>query len=296
VNRVLVIGGGGFIGGHLLRRLSASASVFATCRPGGTTPPAIIGVSWLPSDLSASDANRTWPAEVDAVIHLAQSRAWRRFPEGAEDVFAVNVAGVFQAAEYARVAGARRLIYLSSGSVYPASPNLLAEDQAFEIPGSRQFYPSAKLAAEALLAAYRSQFAVVSLRLFVPYGEGQSPDMLFPQLVRRVKSGEPIMLSGADGFRLNPVAIADVVEAIVRCTALERSDTMNVAGPEVLTLRQIGESIGEVLGIAPRFDVRPQGAVADIVGDTTRLLRTLEWAPTWRLADGLRDWLHGARS
>ena len=72
--------------------------------------------------------------------------------------------------------------------------------------------------------------------------------MLIPRLVRRVSENAPITLEEPDGMQLNPVAVGDVVETIVRCLTLDRSATLNVAGPEVLTLREIGRRIGSAAG------------------------------------------------
>jgi UDP-glucose 4-epimerase len=288
---VLVVGGGGFIGGHLIRRLVESgASVSATSRPDAPRPRSP-GVVWVDSDLSSPDPTLSWPSRCDSIIYLAQSRHWRRFPEGADDVFKVNVGGVFRAAEYARRVGARRFVFASSGSVYPKSGQPALEGASIQVPGERAFYPAAKLAAELLLGPYESLFAVIILRLFMPYGAGQAPEMLLPQLVGRVRADEPITLDGNDGLLANPVAASDVAATIERCLQLDAGATMNVAGPEVLTLRQIGLAIGEAVGRTPRFEMRPATEAPSVVGDTARLQAALGWAPTTRLADGLRAWL-----
>jgi nucleoside-diphosphate-sugar epimerase len=288
---VLVVGGDGFVGRHLVAGLAAAGGeVHATYRA-GKTPPATASVNWLPVDLAAAASTASWPERCDTLIYLAQSRRWRVFPDGADDVFRVNVAGVFHAAEYARRAGARRFVFASTGSVYASGPLPLSETVPFEVPSSRSFYAASKLASESLLAPYGSLFAAIVLRLFVPYGEGQAPDMLLPTIARKIHDDAPITLDGSDGPLLNPVAIADVVEAIMRCVRLERAVTLNVAGPESLRLRQIAERLGVQVGRTPRFERGGKPAPADLVGDTTLLRHTLGWAPPRTLADGLRDWL-----
>lgn len=245
----------------------------------------------MPSDLGSAQSAAGWPASCDTVIYLAQSREWRRFPDGAADVFAVNVAGVFHAAEYARKAGARRFVLASTGSIYDASTSPLTEDQPLHFTEPRRFYVEAKIAAELLIRPYIASMSVVVLRLFVPYGPGQSNDMLLPQLVRKVAGGHPVMLDGADGLRLNPIAIADVVETFVRSTRLEGSHTLNVAGPEVLSLRRVAHAIGRTIGREPLFDERG-GPERALIGDTSALERALGWRPGIALQDGLHDWLN----
>lgn len=288
---VLVVGGAGFIGTHLLRRIGDDGgAVFATCRKRSGVE-SLPGVTWVETDVTSPGAAARWPKSCDTVIYLAQSRQWRAFPDGAHDTFQVNVAAVVAAAEYARMAGAKRFIYLSSGSVYPKTDGEIGEDHRFEVPSNRAFYPSTKLAAEMLLAPYSVMFPVIVQRLFVPYGAGQDPKMLLPQLVRCVQAGEPITLDGEDGLRINPIAIADVIEALIQCAGLDRTITMNVAGPETLTLREVAVEIGRHVGREPVLDRRPGTTAASIVGDTSLLAATLGWTPSRTLSEGLGDWL-----
>lgn len=251
------------------------------------TPSDLAGVRWIPGDLAACEPTLDWPPQCDTVIYLAQSRNWRRFPEGAADVLDVNIHGVCRAVEYARRSGAARFVYASSGSVYAPGSGPSRETDPIDLAGARSFYAASKLAAELLLAPYAPLLSMVVLRLFVPYGPGQLQDMLIPQLLRRVKGGEPIGLDGDDGLRMNPVAVCDVAEVISRCLTLDRSVTINVAGPEVLTLREIGRQLGRILGCEPRFEQRP-GQATTIVGDTTTLSATLGWTPQTLFADGLQ--------
>lgn len=287
---MLVVGGTSFVGSHLLPRLvSLGIDVSATRRPGHRDAGAS-GIRWIDSDLALPTAAAAWPSQIDTVIYLAQSRLRRNFPLGADDVFAVNVAGVFHAAEYARVAGARRFVVASTGSIYEAGLEPARESDHIPLTASRHFYVAAKACAELLLGAYRETMHVVALRLFVPYGAGQADDMLIPRLIQMVRSGQPIELDGEHGMRLNPVAIGDVVDTFGRALTLDASATLNVAGPHVLTLREVGEQIGSLVGRTPVFQQRGSAERA-LIGDTALLSATFNWAPATSFMDGLRSWI-----
>jgi UDP-glucose 4-epimerase len=232
---------------------------------------------------------KIFPGRCENVIYLAQSPHWRTFPEGAADVFEINVHAALRAAEYARGAGTRRFLFASTGSVYSQTESAAHEDDPLQLNAPRNFYVASKLAAELLLQPYAELFHMITLRLFVPYGSGQHPTMLFPTLVQRIRSGRPIELHGGDGMRLNPVAAADVAEALARCLDLDQTATLNVAGPEVLTLREVGMQIGQDMGIAPAFELRP-GPAPVIVGDMQAMKACLGWAPGTVFADGLQTW------
>ena len=89
----------------------------------------------------------------------------------------------------------------------------------------------------------------------------------------------------------NPAAVADVAEAVRRCLALDGSHTLNVAGPEVLTLRQVAEAVGRVIGRAPRFHVRAGGAARRSSATRAGCRRPSGWQPPTRFEDGVREWL-----
>lgn len=293
MRRIMVVGGSGFIGQHVTRLFGECGhEVHATCK---SRRQAVEGkgqaARWIRCDLGMAHATDHWPESCDTVLFLAQARRHRDFPGSADDVFAVNIAGLHQTMTYALRAQARRVVYASTGSIYAPAVPLAHETQTLEVAGSRNFYVASKLAAEVLLGPYARVLPDVVLRLFMPYGPGQNADMLFPQLLDKVRSGTAIQLHGQDGLRATPTAVADVAECCRRCLDLERSATLNLAGPEVFTLRQIGTLMGEILGEKPLFEVLSGQAVPSYVGDTTLLRQTLGWAPPTTLAQGLRDWL-----
>ena len=288
--KILILGASGFIGKHAVRKfLTSGYKVYAQYLP-TENPPSIPEASWFPCDLRDQDFTKNFPQEVDAIIYLAQSPDYRSFPDGALDVFQVNVAAAFQAAEYARQAKAERLIFASTGSIYGQHTAPTREEDV-RTENVTSFYAASKLAAELLLNQYHSILPVINLRLFIPYGEGQHEKMLISDLVNRVKENMPIDLDGSDGLVINPTAIADVAETLERCLGIGKSFTLNVAGPEMLSLRQIGEQIGLVLGKKPVFNCRSAETAPVIVGNTTRMKETLGWVPEIQFQSGLRQWL-----
>jgi UDP-glucose 4-epimerase len=290
---VFVIGGAGFVGRHLVRHLASNGSrVVATYRP-GAAPTAFAGVDWLACDLAHGDMTARWPKQYDSLIYLAQSSRWREFPAGAADILHVNLTALHRAVEHARTAGAKQFIHFSTGTVYSQTREPAREDEPIRPDTPRSFYASTKLAGELLLQPYSQFFGVTQLRLFMPYGEGQNDRMLLPSIVAKVRSGVAVDLHGSDGLRCNPIAIADVVEVVRRCLDLTGSRTLNVAGPEILGLRQVAETIGTAIDKPPRFEIRAEPPPV-IVGDTTRLREALGWRPETRFADGVRMWLSGS--
>ena len=257
----------------------------------GRTPPALDRVQWLPTDLASAHIARAWPHACDAVLFLAQARNWRNFPECADDVFRVNLGALHQTVQYARTCGSKKLLVASTGTVYEPSARALRETDGIDSNAARNFYAASKLAAEILLGPYAKLLDITQLRIFMPYGSGISSGMLFPQLVKRIQTGQPITLHGADGMRVNPIAAADVAEAFWRCLELQGSSTLNLAGATEWTLRGIGATIGKVLGLTPRFETQPSVQAPVVVGDIGALCQALKWTPSVSLETGLKSWL-----
>jgi nucleoside-diphosphate-sugar epimerase len=275
---IVISGGTGFLGSAVLPMLAARDDVVALYRPSAEPPP-VPGVRWLAQDLAAP-LDAQLPTSVEAVVHLAQSRRYREFPEQAIDVFAVNAAMTVALLDYARRAGAKAFSYASSGAVYASGPAPVRESDA---PQPGNFYAASKLAGELAVEQFRSLLAAHILRFFFIYGPGQR-NMFIPGLLERVLGGDEVTLAGSDGIRVNPVFVEDAAAAVVATLDLAEPMTLNVAGPTVVSVREIAEIGGGLLGTEPRFAVGE--AQPDLVASIDRIEAVC--SPQVPFEDGLR--------
>jgi UDP-glucose 4-epimerase len=283
--RILVTGANGFIGSHLLSQLEPRHELFALAR----TPPATAArpaIRWIAHDLTQPLEAAGLPASLDAVVHLAQSRHYKEFPDRASDIFAVNVEATFDLLEYARRAGAKKFVFTSTGGVYGYSYEKFAETDPVS---PLDFYLTSKYAAELLLANYRQFFDTVVLRLFFVYGPGQK-GMLIPNLLEKVRRGETVRIDG-QGLRINPIYVADAVRVFEPALALEASDIFNVAGDEAVDLADLVRLMGDVASRPASIEHVPGRGDGDLVGDNSRMKQILGVAPRTSLAKGLASLL-----
>jgi nucleoside-diphosphate-sugar epimerase len=232
------------------------------------------------------------PARVDAVVHLAQSGRFREFPEGAADLFAVNVAGTFGLLEYARGAEASRFVHASTGGVYRAGPEPLIEESPLR---PEDFYGASKAVAERLVEGYAGRLQTVVLRPFFIYGPGQS-GMLISRLIERVLAGAVVEVNGNPGIRVSPTYVDDATSAFTAALEVDGDQICNVAGLEAVTLTELVELIGDVSDLSPRLrnvDAIPAG---DLVADTRRMQEVLGVAPQVSLREGIRRSVAAARA
>ncbi|MBY0422925.1 MAG: NAD(P)-dependent oxidoreductase, partial [Parvularculaceae bacterium] len=180
--------------------------------------------------------------------------------------------------------------HASSGGLYGGGIQPIDETAPLAIAGRLKHYLSTKRAAELLADAYDGHFSVCALRYFFIYGAGQKPHMLMPRLAASVREGRALTLQGSDGMRMNPVHVADAAAATVAALKTSARGVVNIAGPETVSIRDIGTILGRALGRAPVFETTA-GAPSDLVADIANMRATLgapKITPESGLADALR--------
>jgi len=266
--KILLTGASGLLGRHLLPLLIEDHEVFS------------VGKTHIPSaeKMPLIDLAQTWsadilPKKIDVVIHLAQSPRYREFPQGANDVFNVNVASTAQLLDYARVAEAKRFILASTGGIYRAGASPVSEDSEILGPAELGHYFATKLASEMIAGNYRKFMEVHILRIFFMFGSGQRREMFLPALIDRIARGESVRLNGKNGIRINPVHAKDAATAVRVLALLGGPKTVNIAGQQILTIREIADEIGSHLDVKPSFE--RLGTAENLVADTRVLSRLI---------------------
>jgi nucleoside-diphosphate-sugar epimerase len=281
---ILVTGASGFVGQALTRLLIAGGHrVTALVRDGAAAP---MGAGSLTHDLG-SGAPLVLPEGVDAIAHLAQSRAYRAFPGDAGEMFRVNVAGAHELLKAGAAAKISRFCLVSTGSVYEPFAAPMIEDAALSPPGN---LGATKLAAEMLAKPYAALFPVSILRVFAPYGPGQTA-RLVPDLIRRVRESVAVTLpETGGGMCFTPTYVDDVCEVMIAALEDCWSGVFNLASPESITIEEAVRAIGEAMGKAPVFERKPGGAPV-LVPDVMKLGSRHDLARFRSFAEGIAQTL-----
>jgi len=283
--KILVTGANGLLGKHSLEAFASRYDVHAIVRkmPQDVLP----GVTYHLHDMKTDWSTDELPNGVHTIFHLAQSELFRDFPEHALDVFNVNVTSTVKLLDYARNTGVKNFVYTSTGGIYDSSIEAVTENSSINTFGLLGNYFATKLCSEILTHNYTTYFNVTLLRLFFMYGKGQKRSMLIPRLVDNVRFGKPITLSSNGGIQINPIHVSDVVNLLEKLLFAKGSFTFNVAGPQILTLKQIAEIIGQQMGKEPIFAVDNKlgnNCIANI-----DLLQNLIYRPINKLEDRVSE-------
>jgi len=276
--KVLVTGATGFIGKYLVRRLSSQHEIFILAR-NTTQAFSEPTSSIITMDLAGPIDSKALPERVDTIIHLAQATV--PLPQSANEMFAVNTHSTQQLLDYARKSGVRRFVLASTGDVYGREGRAREIDPASPL----SFYGVTKRAAEMFVGSYSDYFETCILRLFHPYGPGQS-NRLIPKIADRLRLREPVLLHDSDRPHLTPIYIDDLILAIERVVESSYIGILNIAGERGVSIRELAEEIGSVLGYRPIFKDTGK-AVVDLAGDSELMKEVLgEWTMVG-LAEGL---------
>lgn len=284
---ILITGANGLLGNRIVKQLSERYKVSALVR--SIPEDQVKNVQYLKINFSESWDVADLPDDVDTIFHLVQSSKFRDFPDEAMDVFKVNVESTAKLLDFAHKSGVKRFVYASSGGIYGSGTQAFDEDSPITPSGRLGYYLGSKLCGEVLAQNYAQLMTVVTLRFFFMYGPEQDPSMLIPRLIDSVSEGRPITLQGEDGIHINPVHVADATHALESTLKLEESCALNIAGPEVLSLRKIAEIIGKAVGKEPAIEMQDAPAnhiVASIEGMASKLV-----APKISFEEGVLDFI-----
>lgn len=284
MRRVLVTGASGFIGRHLIDHLSSSSSSYEIFGIIRTSNPPRIGrnVEWITTDLTQPLDYDVLPKQVDVIIHLAQSKLYRQFPEKASDIFDVNIRATLQLLEYARSVKAETFIYTSSGGVEGYKSGQ-ADEGVLHTP--LNFYLTSKYCAELLAANYQAFLNIVVLRLFTVYGPSQK-GMLIPTLVEKVLRSEPITIQGDPGLQINPIYIKDAIRAFEPAMNLASSALINVAGDEEVSLKDLVKLIKHISKADTEVTHTEEPSLR-MIGDNGFMKEALRVRPEITLSEGI---------
>ncbi|MGW1835115.1 UDP-glucuronic acid decarboxylase family protein [Streptomyces sp. BBFR2] len=304
--RVVVTGGGGFLGSHLCERLLREGSAvvcvddFSTGAVRNVEPLARHrDFQLLEADVSAG---LEIGGEVDAVLHLASPASPAAYLRRPLETMRAGSLGTQHALELACRKDARFLL-ASTSEVY-GDPRVHPQPESYwghvNPVGPRAVYDEAKRFSEALTVAYRDARGVDAriARIFNTFGPHMRADdgRMIPNFIRQAIAGEPLTVTG-DGSQTRSLCyVSDTVEGLLRLLrARDEKGPVNIGGTDEMTVLAIAEMIRGLVGSssAVEFVARPQDDPAVRKPDISKAERALGWRAVVSLEAGIKktiDW------
>jgi UDP-glucose 4-epimerase len=302
--RVLVLGGSGFLGSHIVDRFlreKHDVTVYDLYPERFRRSPK--GIKFVTGDFGNVGAlDELISTGFDAVIHCVSTTTPKSSNESPEFDIQSNVIGTLNLLDIcARREKTGKLVFLSSGgTVYGDIGNLDLVDETHAVRPMCS-YGVSKLAIEHYLEVYKHLRGLnyIALRLSNPYGERQSPLRALGALtvfLHRTLKHQNVEVWGDGSVTRDFIYVGDVADAVYRATVNPISGTFNVGTGVGLSLHDILHHITRVVGIEPSVTWLASRSfdVPKIVLDATKLRQATEWKCLTTLQDGISitaDWL-----
>lgn len=308
--RILVTGGAGFIGSHLVEKLLAAGHGVAILDDFNDFYDPQIKHENVAAfskdvpihhvDLRDNGAVRSLfhGEKFDTVVHLAARAGVRPSIQHPQLYYDTNVTGTLHLLEAARVTGVERFIFASSSSVYGISKTVpFSED--LHLTQTISPYAATKIAGEFLCSTYSHLYGlrVVALRYFTVYGPRQRPDLAIHQFTKRIHAGQPIDQFGDGTTRRDYTYIDDIVQGTMAALKYDGPlfDIFNLGESETIPLKDLIAAIETALGKKAKINQLPEqpGDVPLTCADISKAQRLLGYKPTTRFSEGLPrfvDW------
>lgn len=291
--RVIVTGGAGFIGSHIVDCLQAGGAepIVLDDFSAGTWANVADGVEVIEADITRPDVGDLIAAlKPDVIVHAAALVSVPRSMAEPELDRRINLIGAEQVIAGARRAGGCRVVYLSTGAgIYG---EVVAPASEASLPRPKSFYSAHKYLAERYLEYSGLPYAIA--RLANVYGPRQRTDQeggVVAIVIDRLQAREPVVIYG-DGEQFRDfVHVADVVRAVEAMLLSDADGLWNVSTGRRTTINQLLVAAEEIYGPAVAVERLPT-RVGDVFGSwlgNDLIARDLSWTPTIDLKQGLRS-------
>ncbi len=310
---ILITGGAGFIGSHLVDRLLAegdwritviddlndfySPEIKRVNIAGHLTDP---DYRLVEADIRDTEALAKVFANAgfDVIVHLAARAGVRPSLSQPRLYFETNVTGTLNLLELARIHQVKQFVFASSSSVYGINCKMpFSEDDRSHQPISP--YAATKAAGELLCHTYSHLHGIrtIGLRFFTVYGARQRPDLAIHKFAKLISEDKPIQMFGDGTTRRDYTYIDDIMQGVRASIDYDASmhEVFNLGESQTIELRELISLLEQALGKTAIIDNQPMqpGDVPCTFADIAKARKLLNYDPSTKIADGIPkfvDW------
>ena len=313
--RILVTGGAGFIGSHLVEKLLADGHDVAILDDfNDFYDPRIkrANISSVAKNLAVHDidlrdgdkvADLFRKEKFDVVAHLAARAGVRPSIQQPQLYYDTNIAGTLHLLEGARTSGVERFLFASSSSVYGAAKKVPFSEEE-HLTQTLSPYAATKIGGEFLCSTYSHLYKIriVALRYFTVYGARQRPDLAIHQFTRKIHADEPIDQFGDGTTRRDYTYIDDIIQGTTAALKFDGPmvDVFNLGDSETIQLEDLIAAIEKALGKKAKINQLPEqpGDMPLTCADISKARKLLGYNPKTKFSEGLPrfiDWFLKSR-
>ena len=311
MKNILITGGAGFIGSHLVNRLLSEggrqitvvddfndfydpAVKRAVVEPHLSNP----NFKLIEADIRNYEAlTQTFAgSRFDCIVHLAARAGVRPSLTDPQLYVETNINGTMNLLELARAHHVRQFVFGSSSSVYGTNAKLpFSEDDPIFNPISP--YAATKAAGELLAHTYSHLYGmrIVCLRFFTVYGARQRPDLAIHKFAKLISAGKPIPVFGDGTTRRDYTYVDDIIAGVRAAIDYDASkyEIINLGESRTVELRELISLLEKALGKKAEIDRQPMqpGDVPQTFADIAKARRLLNYDPQTQIEDGINKFV-----
>jgi len=315
MKQILITGGAGFIGSHLVERLLAEgdwqitvvddfndfydpAIKRANTRPHLANPKFTL----VEADIRNGSALEEAFADTryDCIVHLAARAGVRPSLREPRLYVETNIYGTMNLLELARKTEVKQFVFGSSSSVYGVNPKVpFSEDDPIFNPISP--YAATKAAAELICHTYSHLYdmRIICLRFFTVYGARQRPDLAIYKFAKLISAGKPIPVFGDGTTRRDYTYIDDIIAGVRAAIDYEKTkyEVINLGESRTVELRELISLLEAALGKRAQIDRQPSqpGDVPQTFADISKARKLLNYNPQTQIETGIHRFVEWFR-
>lgn len=295
--KVLVTGGSGFIGSHVVDKLrdkGIEVRIFDMVIPTFRKD-----IEYYQGSLLDLQAIRMALSGIDAVYHLGAVADVKDVFQEPHYSESINVRGTINVLEAVRLSPIKRIIYASTTWVYEGCSQDFVDEKTPLGPPSH-LYTATKIASENYCIAYSKLYGLETtiLRYGIPYGPRARSGAVIPIFVGKALRGEPLTIAGDGSQYRQFIYVEDLAEGnVLSLKSIAKNKIYNLDGKEKISVKQIAETIQKIIGeVKIEYIPTRPGDFRGRVASSELAKKELGWEPKTSFEDGVKkyiEWFKG---
>jgi UDP-glucose 4-epimerase len=293
--KILVTGGSGFIGSHLVDKLiekKYDVIIFDISEPKYES-----NSHFIKGDILSLEQIKEATQGIDIIYHLAAEADVERMYKAPIFSTILNTIGTLNVLESARINKCKRVIFASTEWVYGSCKDeTVNEESRLYPPHQDHIYTSSKIAAEMYIQNYHDLYGVdyTIMRFGIPFGPRARPSTVTYKFLKKALSDQPITIYGSGEQFRQFVFVEDLAEGCVACLKSEAiNQIINLEGKESISIKIIAETIKKLLDkdVKIEFIKKREGDYKGRIVSAEKAKQLLKWEPRYNYETAMKKYI-----
>jgi UDP-glucose 4-epimerase len=293
--KILVTGGSGFIGSHLVDKLlekNHEVTIYDISEPKYES-----NSNFIKGDILSLEQLKEATQGIDIIYHLAAEADVERMYKAPIYSTILNTIGTLNVLESAKINKCKRVIFASTEWVYGSCKDKIVDEESRLYPPHQDhIYTSSKIAAEMYIQNYHDLYGVdyTIMRFGIPFGPRARSSTVTYKFLKKALSGQPITIYGSGEQFRQFVFVEDLAEGCVACLKSEAiNQIINLEGKESISIKMIAETIKKLLDKDLKIELikKREGDFKGKIVSAEKAKQLLKWEPRYNYESAMNKYI-----